>query len=684
MADRRPWYLDVLLMIGLGVASVAPAQAQTFVAAPGSPFAVLGTNPRAIAVGDFNEDGLPDVVTANVNSSNVSLMLGNSAGTLAPAPGSPFPTFTASHSTNIETHPQGIAVADFNNDGHLDVVTVNPSFFQGIGGGVSVLFGNGAGGFTVAPGSPLPGGFKPTSVAVGDFNEDGNADLAITNTVFLTDTFQNEVEILLGRADGRFDHGTTILDRELPYHRPLNPFWAGPPRSITVSDFNDDGNADLVFVTSGTNDVSVWLGDGAGAFAAAPNSPIPIGRFVESVAVGDFDEDARLDLAVIGSNSVSVLLGRGAGSFAPATGSPLALSGSTSEAAVGDFNADGHADLAIGGFNMVFVLRGSGTGTFTQPPGSPYLAAGQTVFVAAADFNGDGRSDIAGANIASNNVSVLLSVPDTTAPTIHCSVPDETVWYGSDVTVMCTASDSGSGLADASDASFQLSTTLAIGTETSNAVTNSRQVCDVAGNCATAGPYNFSVDKRGPSLSCLAIPTFVLNQAGASVSAVVTDSGSGPLASPVSVPVDTSSAGSKSASVTGYDTVGNETSTLCSYQVDYTFSGFVAPVNNAPAVNTAKAGRTYPLKWQLRDADGNFISALSSVVGIVVQPTSCSTFASTPTDAMEATATGGAGLRYDTSANSYVYNWSTPAQGCYTLFVQLDSGQVALAFFNLR
>jgi hypothetical protein len=117
--------------------------------------------------------------------------------------------------------------------------------------------------------------------------------------------------------------------------------------------------------------------------------------------------------------------------------------------------------------------------------------------------------------------------------------------------------------------------------------------------------------------------------------------------------------------------------------VGYRTSGFLAPVNNAPVVNTGKAGRTYPLKWQLQQADGSYVSSLDAVRSIAVRSTSCSAFSDDPATAITATTTGGTTLRYDTTANQYVFNWQSGTKGCYSVFVTLSSAQVLTAFFNL-
>jgi hypothetical protein len=119
---------------------------------------------------------------------------------------------------------------------------------------------------------------------------------------------------------------------------------------------------------------------------------------------------------------------------------------------------------------------------------------------------------------------------DTAEPTINCDAPDS-LWHTANVSISCTASDTGSGLANAGDAAFTLTTSAPADAEDANARTGSRQVCDVAGNCATAGPIGgIKIDFKAPTLN---VPADITVDATAPASAVVTfsatatDGGSG-------------------------------------------------------------------------------------------------------------------------------------------------------------
>ncbi len=214
-----------------------------------------------------------------------------------------------------------------------------------------------------------------------------------------------------------------------------------------------------------------------------------------------------------------------------------------------------------------------------------------------------------------------LNGADTTPPTVTCGSPDG-LWHSADVSIQCTASDTGSGLADSADASFQLSTHVPADTETNNASTDSRAVCEAVGNCTSAGPVAGNrVDKRGPTIT-INSPAATGYSLGTSVAASYTcsDAGSGVATCTGTVssgtPIDTSSFGAKSFAVTATDNVGNTSTQTDTYNVTYN----VCLDYNPKAVY--QAGSTIPIKLSVCDPNGNNLSspaiALRSVgVGLV-------------------------------------------------------------------
>ena len=286
---------------------------------------------------------------------------------------------------NVGNGPRSVATADFNGDSRLDLAVANSQSDN-----VTILLGNGLGGFSPATGSPVAVGNSPLSVAVGDFNRDGRPDLATVNFS------SNNVSILLGNGTGGFSPAAG------------SPVAVGTgPRSVAVGDFNGDGRPDLA-VGNGTSDnVTILLGNGTGGFSPAAGSPVAVGDFPESIAVGDFSGDGRIDLAVGNgtSHDMTILLGNGGGGFSPVAGSPITTAFGPNYMEVGDFNGDGKLDLAVG-HGQLSILLGTGGGHFSEAVGSPINLGNSNSSVAVSDFNGDGISDLSVA--LGNGIAVLL------------------------------------------------------------------------------------------------------------------------------------------------------------------------------------------------------------------------------------------------------------------------------------
>ncbi|MGF1938683.1 MAG: beta strand repeat-containing protein [Nostoc sp. ChiQUE02] len=342
---------------------------------------LVGLRPYSIITGDFNKDGNTDLVTANKSSQSVSVLLGKGDGTFKPASNFSVVGFNG-------LNPYSVAVADFNKDGKLDLVTANNSSSN-----ISVLFGDdkATGGFGPAVNFALPSGSSPISLVVGDFNKDGKSDIVTANNA------SQNISLLLGDGTGGFGNA---INFKVPSR----------PSFVTVDDFNGDGKSDLAVTSSYFNNVSILLGNGKGSFNSA--TPFNVGTNPNSVIVGDFNKDSKLDLAVANSdsNNVSVLLGDGSGGFGIATNFNVGLN--PVSVTVIDFNGDGKSDLAVANAysDTVSVLLGDGTGSFGNATNFNVGTTPHAVTVG--DFNKDGRYDLAVANSESRNVSVLLNNPN--------------------------------------------------------------------------------------------------------------------------------------------------------------------------------------------------------------------------------------------------------------------------------
>jgi hypothetical protein len=351
--------------------------------APATEVVTKGINGTSVVVGDFNRDGWPDAATANF-SDDVSVMLNNGSGALT-APAAAIDAGTGNPSAN----PQGIASADFDGDGNPDLATANTGADS-----VSVLRGNGSGGFTPDP--PVGVGDAPWAVLAHDLSGDGRPDLATANS---------------GASSVTVLNNTTDFQPKNYYAAPAQ-IAAAPPKDVELGDFNRDGDLDIALAPFGgnPNNVGVRLNDGSGGFP----SSVPYGagtgpgNEASGVTSADFDRDGDLDLAVTnnGNNTVVILTNNGSGIFA-AFGAPISIGAASIGIAHLDVGRDGDEDLVVATSSNSVVLTNDGAGNF---PGSPALPGGsEGRRVVAADLNRDGAPDLALTSQSADSVHQILS-----------------------------------------------------------------------------------------------------------------------------------------------------------------------------------------------------------------------------------------------------------------------------------
>ena len=381
-----------------------------------------GTQPKAVAVGDLNNDGILDIVAASQVDQKVYVLLGKGDGTFLPAVG--YSTANAS--------PMGVVVADFTGDLKPDIA-VATAMYGGSYPAYMVFPGNGDGTF----GTPIitsDGSISPLSVKAADVNGDGKMDLVVAGN--------GHSAITYGNGDGTF---------HVPAFSPPPPTTTGDNQwAIAAADLNNDGRMD-VFTGSYGGYVAVYLADANGSFQAPVNMLVLDSgeQGVTTVAAADINGDGFPDIVVSASNSngVELLINKGDGTFK----APIGYYGGTTPTAMAfaDFNGDGKLDVAFSDYNtsspdlppdnfgVSVIPGGAPDGTFDFATGFNQFDAGNhAAGIAVGDFNGDGLPDIVTADTTDNAVSVLLNgaaISVTLSPSKNPALPNESVTLSASV-----------------------------------------------------------------------------------------------------------------------------------------------------------------------------------------------------------------------------------------------------------
>jgi hypothetical protein len=457
-----------------------------------------GGTTYSLTSADLNGDGKLDFAVANVDTNNVSVLLGNGDG-----------TFATAVNYDAGTNPHAVISGDFNHDGKLDLATANSGSND-----VSVLLGNGNGTFAAAV--SYGAGSGAYSLTTRDFNGDGRLDLAVANRD------DGNVSILLGNGNGTFAGAVSYGTDTSPY-------------SVTSGDFNGDGRLDLAVANYAGGNVSVLLGNGNGTFAGAVNHPAGLGA--SSVTSGDFNADGKLDLAVSNdvSSTASILLGNGNGTFKSAVS--YATGASPQFITTSDLNADGKLDLAVATFDTaVSVLFGNGDGSFRAAAGVPNGGEAQLA-ITSGDFNSDGIVDLAAANGGNNNVTVLLG---NGGPGLGKLQPAGTYAAGTNPYSTASGDFNGDGRLDLVVANSNSSTLGVL-------LGNGNGTFAAAVNYAAISAFGvISADFNGDGKLDLAAPSYVYNNVS-----ILLGNGNGTFAAAVTYPTGTGPTGIASGDFNG-------------------------------------------------------------------------------------------------------------------------------------
>jgi hypothetical protein len=365
-----------------------------------------GTNPFAVATGDIDGDGKPDMVTANYSSNTISVYRNiSTTGSIT----------TGSFATKVDfttgTGPYHVSIGDLDNDGKLDLAVVNNTSTS-----VSIFRNTSTSGVinssSLATKVDFTTGSGPIGAAIGDIDKDGKADIVVANFG------ANTISILRNTSVSGIINSSSFAAK-VDFPDAINH-----PYGIALGDIDGDGKTDVVVPNQASANVSVYRNlSTPGSITSgslATKVDFVTGSQPYSAAVGDIDGDGKLDIAVANSASSSISILRNT-----TTGTTLSFSpkvdftaGTTPYSiAIGDINGDGKPDIAVAnaGSGTVSVFRNtatSGAVTTGSLAAKVDMATGTVPrSITICDMDGDAKPDIAVANFTASTVSILMNTP---------------------------------------------------------------------------------------------------------------------------------------------------------------------------------------------------------------------------------------------------------------------------------